>query len=1134
MSDFVNQTPSINYISQKKKICVGRSNEPIQDLITFDYRITDTFSFQIINAINQLVNLNYSSYQIYGSIIDAKKEMHVIFYTNSYSVINNVLTFTIDTYTNEYLELIKNNDTPIDLTIIGYRGNNSSVILRDRALANPRPYIDGREPLLIVYNKVLDTTIPVSGQFGAGTDLDLVFGTPSFAFGEGLITNDTNQIVLGQYNVTDATKVLIVGGGSGDANRSNIFTIDETGNVEANTLSATKLYVGGEEFTPSAFIDSLSTTYETIEDATEKYNVLTGQIEDIHVPLSTSELINDSDFTTSAVVSAIASAYAEAASGTQYKAGNGLALSSDQQTFYLTASIPTSTSQLTNNSEFATSSYVQSASGNAVNVATGWVNGKNYLSSITFEGYNNFQDESISIPATGVYVDQYSKIQIGQSSENQVSLDWKGVGIEGGAEGVEFDAHWIYFDDKFSIINNEDGASISLSLSTSQLTNDSGYTTSAVVSAIASAYADAASGTEYKAGEGLALSSDNETFYLTASIPNDSDISGIASAVASTYVENNVPTKVSELQNDTGFITLASVPITNISGGVGIKITQIGQTALISIASAVITATSASITFDKDFMGADATSSVLYTSYNGLATPTVSFSGTLPQGITTGTVPSGISFTAIKSAIGEQDSTVYGYITFDAPDAYSPVTNQVEIKTINFTREEEKPLTFKATADNQSVTLSAIGSPNTNNFAYNKNNTGWYSYSVGTTIELNQGDTVSFSGNTQVLSKDSSNYYKFVTVGPLIASGNVMSLVNWATLLEADNTDTFTNLFRESTITRPPVLPAETLSQRCYYSMFRECPNLTATPILPVTDVSECDSCYENMFANCSSLVSASPISAATFDMADRAMCKMFSGCINLVEMPDMNPLSGMGGGCCSAMFQHCHSLTGAEKLHFGGDPLWNDACKEMFKYCSSLVVLPDRLWSVNSQAGGTFQSMFNHCWSLTGVPSGFLPADITSMGQWCYASLFDDCRGLVYADPNMIQTTTTTSACFAYMFTRCYALTAAPILPAERTGTSGYFHMFESCSSLMNVPGISATYINGWGMNKMFNECPQLSSIRVAFTGWQNDGYERTQNWVSGVAAEGNFYCPVDLGDNESIERGLDFCPDDWTVINE
>jgi hypothetical protein len=56
------------------------------------------------------------------------------------------------------------------------------------------------------------------------------------------------------------------------------------------------------------------------------------------------------DYTTSAQVSAIASGY-----DTTYKAGTGLALSSDNETFYLTASIPTSTSQLTNNSNYLSS-----------------------------------------------------------------------------------------------------------------------------------------------------------------------------------------------------------------------------------------------------------------------------------------------------------------------------------------------------------------------------------------------------------------------------------------------------------------------------------------------------------------------------------------------------------------------------------------------------------------------------------------------------------------------------------------------------------------------------------------------------------------------------------------------------------
>lgn len=50
----------------------------------------------------------------------------------------------------------------------------------------------------------------------------------------------------------------------------------------------------------------------------------------------------------------------------------------------------------------------------------------------------------------------------------------------------------------------------------------------------------------------------------------------------------------------------------------------------------------------------------------------------------------------------------------------------------------------------------------------------------------------------------------------------------------------------------PKVLPATTLTERCYYSMFRECSSLVNAPELPATSLSE--RCYQYMFYGCTSL----------------------------------------------------------------------------------------------------------------------------------------------------------------------------------------------------------------------------------------------------------------------------------------
>lgn len=294
----------INYISQLKKITVNRNNQPSQLIIQTDYNLNETYNFQVINKINQIVELDSNTtYQIYGTYIDAKKQVHILFYTLGVTPRDNMLSFLVNTYTSEYLNYVKSNRTPIDISIVAKQNvggsTRSYMVLRDSALANPRGYIEGQAPTDIVYQNVFNSQIPVSTAFGAGNNLNLAQDLEgqeiySFAFGDTLSTNNANQFVIGYNNTPDATKAFIV------ANSGNIFTVDYEGNVEAGDLnvgaiSATSITVSGEDLNQviddkveylstsiddklSATKDWVSDTFETKESATQTFNELEGDI----------------------------------------------------------------------------------------------------------------------------------------------------------------------------------------------------------------------------------------------------------------------------------------------------------------------------------------------------------------------------------------------------------------------------------------------------------------------------------------------------------------------------------------------------------------------------------------------------------------------------------------------------------------------------------------------------------------------------------------------------------------------------------------------------------------------------------------------------------------------------------------
>ncbi len=83
MSNYVQPTEYINYISEFKKIFINRNNMPTNQLFKIDSNISDEYYFQIISKNNQIVDLSGRTFQIYGSIVDQKNIQHILFFTEN-------------------------------------------------------------------------------------------------------------------------------------------------------------------------------------------------------------------------------------------------------------------------------------------------------------------------------------------------------------------------------------------------------------------------------------------------------------------------------------------------------------------------------------------------------------------------------------------------------------------------------------------------------------------------------------------------------------------------------------------------------------------------------------------------------------------------------------------------------------------------------------------------------------------------------------------------------------------------------------------------------------------------------------------------------------------------------------------
>lgn len=154
------------------------------------------------------------------------------------------------------------------------------------------------------------------------------------------------------------------------------------------------------------------------------------------------------------------------------------------------------------------------------------------------------------------------------------------------------------------------------------------------------------------------------------------------------------------------------------------------------------------------------------------------------------------------------------------------------------------------------------------------------------TITVVSGDKVRFRGDNSTYCVGTSMAYanRLITTATFEVYGNIMSLINsssFANLTSFTDNYALLGLFYQQTgLTSASgmVLPATTLVERCYQSMFNGCTSLTTAPELPATTLA--NACYNSMFQNCSSLTTAPDLLAAT--LQTNCYYHLFYGCSSL------------------------------------------------------------------------------------------------------------------------------------------------------------------------------------------------------------------------------------------------------------
>ena len=411
----------------------------------------------------------------------------------------------------------------------------------------------------------------------------------------------------------------------------------------------------------------------------------------------------------------------------------------------------------------------------------------------------------------------------------------------------------------------------------------------------------------------------------------------------------------------------------------------------------------------------------------------------------------------------------------------------------------EKPLTFNINSGG-TINWTASDSSVTKTIEYKLNGGNWVSITSNTgasapTITVNTGDKIKFRGSNTSYSDNASSYSTFgSSTASFEVEGNIMSLINstdFATLTALQNKYTFNGLFNGCTgLTSAEnlILPATTLSEGCYYSMFTNCAKLTKAPKELPSDTLTTN-CYAQMFWNCKSLTVVPKLSATK--LATYCYSSMFAGCKSLITVPDL-PATTLATNCYASMFKNCTSITTAPAL------------------------------PATTLATSCYRDMFYNCTSLTSAPA--LPA--TTLEYQCYNRMFYGCKSLTQAP--VLPATTLANRCYYYMFEGCSSLTTAPELPATNLTQDCYNSMFSNCTSLTTAPELPAEILYSGCYSYMFYGCTKLKYIKCLAT--DISATNCTSNWVDGVAATGTFVKSLNMSE---WATGINGIPEGWTVLN-
>lgn len=164
-------------------------------------------------------------------------------------------------------------------------------------------------------------------------------------------------------------------------------------------------------------------------------------------------------------------------------------------------------------------------------------------------------------------------------------------------------------------------------------------------------------------------------------------------------------------------------------------------------------------------------------------------------------------------------------------------------------------------------------------------------------------------------------------------------------------------------------------------ALFKGCTGLVDASGLVMDGIALPTRCYRQLFNGCTSLTKAPVLMAET--LSTNCYLGMFEGCTSLVDAPVLIAKT-MVQGCYAKMFKNCTSMVNAPTLP--ARVILNDCYDEMFNGCTSLnnitclareneVHTPTTNWVKDVAAVGVFYRPSSTSWERgdNGIPSGWI-----------------------------------------------------------------------------------------------------------------------------------------------------------------